>query len=618
MRAFIRPALALLAAAVLGVLLVGGCGLRTPSGVRIDQRSVDTSADEPDIRELPPGPVSGASPAAIVSGFLEAAAADPDHTIAQEFLTPDAVWVDPGAATVYDPETLSSAKVSRLGAVSRVTLTAHSLGQVAMGGAFVPVDRPISVAYGLRLSGGQWRLASVPPGVLLTPRDLARAYRPVITYNYNANRSLLVAQPGYVVSDRAGLAGAALHALLTDWGSESTTTVDPFRGLPPGLTALGSVVVTNGEATVDLGREAFQVPPQRRPMLVSQIAASLGSVPGVFTVRVLVEERPYVGGAVPADIPADLATQSSGPALGISPTGGLVTLTESGSSVTTHPVTWQVMARGKSAAVQAPAGLIADPVAAPGGGQLAVRRLAATGQQLVFADLVTGRVPTATERRVVALKPAVSTRYLTPQWVDAARLLLASSTAGTASVQLIDARTGAAHPVATPGLGALGPLSSFVVSRDGTRVIAVAGPQGARRLYLASISQASSDPAKADDLVVNGWVPIPTGMVDVGAAGWTGDLSVAVVGQPASSGAAVAQPILESEVVALDTVADPTPLPDLPGAFSPSAAADSPPALTTAQGRPTLISQGASTWILRPNGWVQLRPPSAVTDVSYP
>lgn len=622
--------MALLVAAVVGVLLIGGCGLRTPSGIRIDQRSVDTSADEPDIRELPPGPVPGASPAEIVAGFLEAAAADPDHTIAQEFLAPEAVWADSGAATVYDPETLSALKVTKLGTLSRVTLTARSLGQVATGGAFLPVDRPISASYGLRFAAGQWRLSSVPPGVLLTPRDLARAYRPVTTYNYNENRSLLVAEPGYVVSDRAGLAGAALHALLTNWGGEGKTSGDPFRGLPSGLTALGSVVVTNGEATVDLGHEAFNVPQARRPMLVSQIAASLGSVPGVFTVRVLVEERPYIGGAVPATIPADLATTSSGPAFGIGPDGGLVTVSETGGRPTTRAVPWQVSTTvkpsksGKTGAVarttvtRVSAGLIADPVAAPGGGQLAVRRLAATGQQLVLADLDPVRGLRATQGRVIALKPAVTTRYLAPQWVDAARLLLASSTAGVSSVELIDASNGAVHPVSAPGLAALGTLSSFTISRDGTRVIAVAGPVGARRVYLGRISQASSDPARADDLVVDGWIPVPTGMADVDAVSWAGDLSVAVVGQPASSGATLGPPISAAETVALDTVADPVQLPILPPVFTPSAAAVLPVTVTTAQGRPTLIAIGGNSWILRANEWVELRPPSAVADVSYP
>jgi hypothetical protein len=107
-------------------------------------------------------------------------------------------------------------------------------------------------------------------------------------------------------------------------------------------------------------------------------------------------------------------------------------------------------------------------------------------------------------------------------------------------------------------------------------------------------------------------------MADVDAVSWAGDLSVAVVGQPSSSGAAVGQPILASETVALDTVADPVQLPILPPPFTPSAAAVSPVGVTTAQGRPTLIAIGGNTWILRANEWVALRPPSAVSDVSYP
>lgn len=121
-----------------------------------------------------------------------------------------------------------------------------------------------------------------------------------------------------------------------------------------------------------------------------------------------------------------------------------------------------------------------------------------------------------------------------------------------------------------------------------------------------------------DDLVVDGWVAVPTQMVDVDAVSWAGDLSVAVVGQPSSSGAAVGQPILAAELVALDTVDDPTPLPVLPTAFSPQAATGLPVGVTTADGRPTLVAIAGTTWMLRGNEWLPLRPPAAVADVSYP
>lgn len=621
MKRLYRPLIAALIALVLGVPLIGGCGLHTPGGVRVDQRSVDTAADDPDILKLPPGPVSDGAPDVIVRGFLVAAAADPDHTIAQDFLAPEAVWNNSEAATVYDPESVSAFKIATTKSVSRVTFTARSLGTVTAGGAFLPLDRAINADFELRRTDGQWRLTRVPAGVLLTPRDLTRSYRPVLTYNLDANRSLLVPEPGYVVSDRAGLATAALHAFLTNWGGDGRSGEDSFRELAPGLSALGSVVVTDGEATVDLGREAFNVPPQERPLLVAQIAASLGSVPGVFTVRVLVEERPYIGGAVSATIPTDLTETSTGPALGVGAFGGIVKLAEPSAGPATSQIHW---------VPQTPPGFLSAPVSAPGGARIAALQFDSGTQDLVLAQIkgspsaVTSpasAVPvTATDVKTIRPKPAPGTQgvpllYLPPQWVDADRLLLPSVSAGVARLQLVDALTGSVDAVSTPGLAKLGPLSAFVVSRDGTRAVAVAGEFGARRVYLGRVVRVSAGQGHPDGVVVAGWTPVPTSMADVDAVSWSSDLSITVLGSPLTATASTPR---RAAVIALDTVAEPTPLPDLPPAFSAADELTGPDqaiTISTAPGRPTLVGLDGQTWQLQSGSWLAVR---GAATVSYP
>ena len=621
MRRLYRPLVVVLIAIVLGVPFVGGCGLHTPGGVRVDQRSVDTAADDPDILKLPPGPVSDGAPDVIVRGFLVAAAADPDHTIAQDFLAPDAVWSNSDAATVYDPESVSAFKVTTIKSVSRVSFTARSLGTVAAGGAFLPLDRPFNADFELRRTGSQWRLTHVPAGVLLTSRDLARSYRPVRTYNLDSTRSLLVPEPGYVVSDRAGLATAALHAFLTNWGGDGRSGEDSFRELAPGLSALGSVVVTDGEATVDLGREAFNVPQRERPLLVAQIAASLGSVPGVFTVRVLVEERPYIGGPVSATIPADLAPASNGPALGVGGSGvgvtGVVKLAEPSTGPAVSQVRWSP---------KPPAGVLSSPVSAPGGS-----RLAALGFDSGMLDLVLAQVKgstsatstspiTATDVKTIRPKPAAGgqggpPQYLQPQWVDANRLLLPSVTGGVARLQLVDAASGSVEAVSTPGFAQLGPLSAFAVSRDGTRAVAVAGEPGTRQVYLGRVVRVSSGTGRQDAFVVDGWTPVPTSLANVDAVSWSGDLAITVLGSPTN---ALANTPRRAVVVALDAVAEPIPLPALPSAFAgPASAGGSVQGLsvTTAPARPTLVGLGDQTWQLESDSWLAVRDASTV---SYP
>ena len=590
-----------LALTLLGFLLAGGCGLRTPTGIRVDQRSVDTAADDPDIRKLPPGPALGASAADIVRGFLEASAADADHTFAEPFLAPGVVWTDRNAATVYEPETLSALKESLSGSRSSVHFTAESVGVLTSSGAFLPAARRLSENYELRRVDGQWRLSRVPAGVLLTPRDLARVYRPVRTYGFNPSGSLLVAEPGFVASDRAGLAGAALHALLTRWNEDANPKLAAARTLASGLTALGSVVVHKGQAIVDLGREAFSVPAAQRPLLISQIAASLASVPGVFTVRVLVEERPYVGGAVAATIPPALEPPSDGPVLALAADGALEELT----SEPARPVTW--VAKDGS-----PQGLLTDPVASPDGAALAALRPGADGLQLVVADLHDGAQPSATLRHAILLPAVSGGRESRPEWLDANRILLAVG--GVAPrLEIIDASTGAISTVSAPGLAALGPLSSFSVSRDGTRAIAISGVPGARQAYLGRILTPTSTPLRAAGAVATGWTRIPTGMTDVVAVSWSGDLELTLLGRPPAAAAASAA--VHAEVVTLDGVAGPTPLPALPPEFEALVAVPERPLITASPGRPTMIDIGTQRWLLDAGRWEVASP---ARDPSYP
>ena len=493
--------------------------------------------------------------------------------------------------TVYEPESVSPFTVTPSGQRTRVRFVARELGAVSAGGAFTPANQLLEVSYELRKVEGQWRLGYVPPGVLLTPRDLSRSYRPIQTYAYDAARQVLVPQPGYVLSDRAGLAGAALHALLTNWGSPTGTT----PGLPAGLTALGSVVVRDGDATVDLGREAFTVPPSRRGLLVSQIAASLASVPGVFTVQVLVEERPYVGGSVPARVPPELQAASVGPAL--ASTGGVQVVALTDRKIA--PLRWNPPAGSPFGLDSA---FVATPVAAPGGGRLAALRTSASQTQLTVAALSGDSTPAATLLRNITLAAAPGSAWMAPAWLDRQRIVMAQ-TAGPAL--LVNTSNGSVSAVTVGRLSALGPLAAFVLSRDGSRAMAVAGAPGTRRLYLGRVTATSGNGLRIDN-----WTAVPTSFGDVAGVGWSAELAVTVLGSSGRSDGTGGA--LRAEVVSLSTVSDPIALAALPPEVS---AAGDRASLAAAAGRPTLISDGIRSWRLVSGVW---QPVGTASAPSYP
>jgi hypothetical protein len=230
----------------------------------------------------------------------------------------------------------------------------------------------------------------------------------------------------------------------------------------------------------------------------------------------------------------------------------------------------------------------------------------------VIADLHRGSQPSATLRRAIALPAASGGLQLPPQWLDTNRILVAVGGVDP-HLDLIDATTGAMSPVDAPRLAALGPLSSVSVSRDGTRLIAVSGVPGVRQAYLGRILTPTGTPVRVPGTMAAGWSKIPTDMTDVAAVSWSGDLELTVLGRPTAAPAASAA--LHAELVELDGVADPVPLPALPSEFEGLVAVPERPVITTSPGRPTMLEVGTKRWLLDAGRWAVASP---ARDPSYP
>jgi Lipoprotein LpqB beta-propeller domain len=256
---------------------------------------------------------------------------------------------------------------------------------------------------------------------------------------------------------------------------------------------------------------------------------------------------------------------------------------------------------------------LSNPVASPDATALAALR--PTANELVIADLHLGAQPTAMLRRVIALPASSSGLEVQPEWLDANRILVAVRGVDPLDPQLalIDATTGAMTLVAAPGLAALGPLSAISVSRDGTRLIAISGVAGVRQAYLGRILTPIGTPIRTAGTVVTGWSKIPTDMADVAGVSWSGDLELAVLGRPTTAPAASAT--LHAELVELDGVTDPTPLPALPSDFEALVAAPERPVITTSPGRPAMLDVGTKRWVLDAGQWEVASP---ARDPLYP
>ncbi|NEB75272.1 hypothetical protein G3I40_08515 [Streptomyces sp. SID14478] len=178
--------------------------------------SVDAS-QRPDsqVRVFAQPPADGASPTNVVEGFLEALTSDdPTYAIARKYLTPKAAkgW-EPGHETVVLADGPNTRPLSPQNAGDEgkyFSLTGSEVATVDRQQAYQPhkqkYDKNLHLSLVKSSKGNQWRIDSLPPGVVLGETDFQRIYQPVNKYYYavdspsggDSSPKQLVADPVFV------------------------------------------------------------------------------------------------------------------------------------------------------------------------------------------------------------------------------------------------------------------------------------------------------------------------------------------------------------------------------------------------------------------------------------
>ncbi len=597
----LRPALLLLAAATVGAT---ACGLSPPDGVRVDRR-VAGGLEEPEIRRLPSGPRPGDSPEEVVRGFLGAAAAAPEagHGLARGFLAPGTTWNDLAGATVYDPASLTVQQVRRpapsTGPAVPITspgasptaspspnaaadlvelrLQAAQVATVAADGSYLPAAGRIDLRFHLVRSDREWRIDRLPAGLAVTSRDLSRSYRPVTRFLLAPDRDVLVPDPLYVGGTRSSTPGVAVRSLVA--GPSGWLAPAVRSAIPAGLAPLGSVVVSaDGTALVDFDRAAFGVPGATRPLVVGQLASTLGTVPGVESVRVQVEGRAYQQGepVVGASEPTGLRPTVDGPTYAVATDGGLLRIEDAQPGET------------PTAVLRVPGGPTDLTAAAPdpsGSGTLAAIRREGTTSHLLVGPL--GALRSTAVR---------SERLIGPSWLPGQGVAVVAA-GGPGAARLVLA-TAAGEQVPLADLTALGDVRDMAVSPDGTRIVvrtgavpgeagsASTGSGGGSAVWVGRVGRKDGRP------VVDGWFRWATGLDDVGHLSWSGQTSLVVTGRRAGGAPGLWRLFLdrlsEPERIGLD---------GLPAA---------PTQVGAAPGRDMLAVAGGQLWRLDGERWTRL------------
>ena len=287
---------------VVTCLSLAACSGVPTSGPIEQGPAVAVAGQDQFIRVIARPPVSGMSPEDLVRGFQEASAsADGAYVVAREYLTGKAaaIW-DPGTGvSVYDNGGLAfSAKGDAVDVQGSLLGSIDSTGQYTVANP----GTKLSESYGLSKVDGEWRISSVPPGLVLGPGDIDRGFRAMDLYYFTRDFGTLVPAPITIPVSGAGMATQLVRALLagpTSWIAPSVRT-----GFPEGTRlALDSVPVVDGVAQVALSSEVLQADDATRKALSAQLAWTLRQVPSVGSFRISV-------GGQPVPVPGQGAVQS--------------------------------------------------------------------------------------------------------------------------------------------------------------------------------------------------------------------------------------------------------------------------------------------------------------------
>ncbi|MDQ6740367.1 MAG: hypothetical protein M3021_08385, partial [Actinomycetota bacterium] len=182
----IRSLLRLLAAVVAVLLCAAGCAVIPSSGAVGKSDPVAGRSNPINIDFRQNAPVQGASPTSIIEGFIAAGTGvTDDFQVARQYLAHkiSGTWRADARTLVYK-ETF---KVVSTGTDSDFKIDFSTESMVDANGILTPAQAGAveTVKFGLVKEDGEWRINSVPDGIMLQSANFATLYSPYSLYFYD-------------------------------------------------------------------------------------------------------------------------------------------------------------------------------------------------------------------------------------------------------------------------------------------------------------------------------------------------------------------------------------------------------------------------------------------------
>jgi hypothetical protein len=489
-----RSTLALLA--LLLAALLGGCVSLPVSGPVQAGPSEEQPGEDTQPDYSPGGPKRGAGPVDIVRGFLQAMQATPLRTdVARQFLTSEssATWAPEKGTVVYSsftPAALDGDVRVDLSGVDRLDGRGAWLGDPTHG-------KGLHYRLDLVREKGQWRISD-PPDELVIPRThFESRFSPYVLYFFDKSAQVLVPEPVYLPQgDQAptllvrGLLQGVDDALL---GTERTF-------IPAGTELDLSVPVSDdGTAEVPVTDDVLDLSEDQLKLALTQFAATLQQVPGIERMRLTVDGSPVNLPGEGTDHPIDTWSEYA-PSVNWASQElfavrdeRVVTLAQ-GEERHISGLFGSVDFDLRSIAVDLSAQWVAG-VTHDGGEVLVARRTRSTSE------------PPSPDTAQVAYSGGVD--VLKPAWDLYGQLWVLDRNDGDAELTVVHPG-GGSREVSAPGITGHD-VKAFVLSRDGTRLVADIAAKGGDRLTVARVRRDHTGLVRAVGLAQ----PLPVGGFDV-------------------------------------------------------------------------------------------------------
>lgn len=460
--------------ALLALALSGCVSLPRAGAVRSvtaeDQADSDTLVDY-----TPGGPKKGSEPVPLVDNWLKAMTATPLNTsVARQFLTSDSRsgWVPERGTLVYGSHFLTSLPNGdvrlHLGDVAALDDRGTWLGDPTRG-------RGMDVVLHLVKDGGEWRISRPLNRLVIPLTHFDTQYEQYFLYFFDKSGQTLVPEPVYV--PRGLQAPTLLVSALLQRPPASLQGVEgSFVPRGTRLDGLSVPVSRDGTAEVPLSDQVLDVDDSQRNRLFAQLAWTLGQIAGVERVRITVAGTPVDLPGAGADVGVTQWSEFD-PALAWASTalfgvrdGRVVTLTGDQERRVSGP--FGTLPLGlRSLAVDLPAQHVAG--------------VTGDGTRVVEGDKDRSSGGPATLADVQTVYSG-GTSVLRPAYDLYGQMWLVDRTPSGARLSVV--RAGEAAPVTAPGLTGR-EVVRFVLSRDGTRIVAQVREGGRDRLVVSRVER---------------------------------------------------------------------------------------------------------------------------------